>query len=158
MEILSVLLVAGFALVVLECFLPGMIAGIAGAVCLIAAVGYAYATMGVAAGSWTLIGVLVGSLAVVLAWMKWFPRFGMGKRMVLDSEISGSTPDPSLPSLAGMEGEAVTPLRPAGVARIGGVRRDVVTEGSLIDAGTRVTVVQVEGMRVVVRASERMTQ
>jgi len=48
-------------------------------------------------------------------------------------------------------GTALSALRPAGTAVINGKRVDVVTEGQMIDPGTPVRVVAVEGMRVVVR-------
>jgi membrane-bound serine protease (ClpP class) len=42
-------------------------------------------------------------------------------------------------------------LRPSGNAAIGDRRVDVVTEGTMIDKGTPIRVVAVEGSRVVVR-------
>ena len=56
-----------------------------------------------------------------------------------------------LSGLKGHSGTAVTALRPAGIARIGTQRVDVISEGSYIDAGTPIEVVLVEGPRVVVR-------
>jgi membrane-bound serine protease (ClpP class) len=50
-------------------------------------------------------------------------------------------------------GVAKTALRPSGTAVIDGERVDVVTEGNLIEPGTPVRVVAVEGLRVVVRTS-----
>jgi membrane-bound serine protease (ClpP class) len=47
----------------------------------------------------------------------------------------------------------VTELRPAGVVAIDGRRIDVVTGGELVPRGTPVTVVKVEGNRIVVRAT-----
>jgi membrane-bound serine protease (ClpP class) len=44
-------------------------------------------------------------------------------------------------------------LRPSGLALIDGKRIDVVTEGPMIERGTPVKVVAVEGMRVVVRSA-----
>ena len=51
--------------------------------------------------------------------------------------------------LVGRRGEAVTPLRPSGIALIDGRRVDVVAEGEFIERGRRVEVVKVEGNRVV---------
>ncbi|MGB4213854.1 MAG: NfeD family protein [Dethiobacteria bacterium] len=48
----------------------------------------------------------------------------------------------------------MTPLRPAGSARIGERRIDVVSEGEFIAAGVPVKVVLVEGSRVVVQKSD----
>jgi membrane-bound serine protease (ClpP class) len=60
--------------------------------------------------------------------------------------------DAEKPELLQQTGTAFTQLRPAGTALINGRRVDVVTEGQLIERGTPVRVVAVEGMRVVVRA------
>jgi membrane-bound serine protease (ClpP class) len=47
----------------------------------------------------------------------------------------------------------VSPLRPAGKVQVGDLLLDVVSEGGWVDAGQAVQVVQVEGNRVVVRAT-----
>jgi membrane-bound serine protease (ClpP class) len=151
MDWLIALLVGGFLLVGLECFLPGMIAGIIGALCLVAAVVYAFAVFGVEAGAWTLLGVMAGSIVMMIVWSKYFPRIGMGRRVALNATSEGVTHEAGLEALLGKTGEAITQLRPAGTARVEGRRCDVVTEGGLIEAGTPVKVVAVEGSRVVVR-------
>ncbi len=53
--------------------------------------------------------------------------------------------------LVGARGEALTKLRPAGKARLGGRPVDVVSLGEYIDRGEEVRVVAVDGNRVVVR-------
>lgn len=55
----------------------------------------------------------------------------------------------------GMEGTAVTPLRPTGVALLNGNRTDVLTAGEPVDNGAQIRVVSVEGNRVVVAPVER---
>ena len=50
-----------------------------------------------------------------------------------------------------MEGEALTMLRPSGMAKFDGKKYSVVTSGELVEKGTVVRVVKVEGSRVVVR-------
>lgn len=50
----------------------------------------------------------------------------------------------------GKTGTAITPLRPAGTCDFDGVRLDVVTEGDFIDKGNEVTIMKVEGRRIVV--------
>jgi membrane-bound serine protease (ClpP class) len=54
----------------------------------------------------------------------------------------------------GRQGVALTFLRPAGTAAFGDDRLDVVSSGDLIPRGTPVTVVQVQGGRVVVEKAE----
>jgi membrane-bound serine protease (ClpP class) len=54
-------------------------------------------------------------------------------------------------ALLGHVGVAASDLRPAGMARIGDRRVDVLTEWEYLDAGTPVQVVAVEGTRIVVK-------
>jgi membrane-bound serine protease (ClpP class) len=54
-------------------------------------------------------------------------------------------------ALLGEVGVAASALRPAGVARIGDRRVDVLTEWEYLDAGTPIRVVAVEGARIVVK-------
>ena len=79
--------------------------------------------------------------------------------------VRAHDPNPSGPSLAGaprefatalalapgMKGAALTTLRPSGKARFADHVVDVVTEGEFIAAETPVTVIQTDGMRVVVK-------
>lgn len=54
-------------------------------------------------------------------------------------------------SLIGATGLTVTPLHPAGIAKINGSRFDVVTSGGYIEAGIEISVVEAAGNRIVVR-------
>ena len=79
----------------------------------------------------------------------------LGRRLVLSAEIparTGAEPasGQSLPAV-GESGAAITPLRPAGYARINGRRMDATAEGDLIDAGTPIEVVSVRDGQVRVR-------
>ncbi len=56
--------------------------------------------------------------------------------------------------LFGLDGIAVTDLRPAGTVKIREEPVDVVTEGAFLSQGTPVTVVEVQGGRVVVRRKD----
>ena len=77
------------------------------------------------------------------------PRIGRrGARLVLTTDVGGAHDT----GLTGAVGVALTDLRPAGAAEIGGRRIDVVSEAGYLDAGTEVEVVVDEGYRRVVRA------
>jgi membrane-bound serine protease (ClpP class) len=54
-------------------------------------------------------------------------------------------------SLVGLEGEALTPLRPSGTARIDGRRLDVSAVGDFLEEGAKLEVVSADGLRVAVR-------
>jgi membrane-bound serine protease (ClpP class) len=53
--------------------------------------------------------------------------------------------------LLGLEGVALTPLHPSGIARLNKKRQDVVTRGEMLDKGTPIKVIEVSGNRVVVK-------
>jgi membrane-bound serine protease (ClpP class) len=55
-----------------------------------------------------------------------------------------------------MQGTAVTVLRPSGKARFADHVVDVVTEGEFIASETRVTVIQTDGMRIVVKSAAQI--
>jgi membrane-bound serine protease (ClpP class) len=55
------------------------------------------------------------------------------------------------PDLVGREGVAQTLLRPSGMALLDGKRLDVVAESDMIERGSAIKVVAIDGTRVVVR-------
>jgi len=146
-----VLLVAGLVLIAAEVFLPGMIAGTIGVMCLVASVVLFFNEKGGLLGSLYLGGVVILSLVVVGVTMKYFPRTKFGSKMVLDAHSKDSDELIWLASLKGKRGTAHTMLRPAGTALIENRRVDVVTEGTMIPKGSTIEVLSVEGNRVVVR-------
>ncbi len=150
MELLVVLLVAGLALILLETILPGMVAGVIGTGCLAAGVVLAYLDFGPRVGNFVLFGVLGALLVAGLLWIRFFPHSRLGQTFVTRRTVGLLGVD--RPELLNRTGTALTNLRPAGTARIGDQRVDVVTEGDLIPRGTAVKVVAVEGFRIVVRA------
>jgi len=126
MELVVSLLVIGAILLILETVLPGAIAGVLGVCCLVA-------------------GVVIG----FVLWLRFFPESRLGRKFVSDDSVGDIRAE--RPELLHQTGEAFTQLRPSGTALINGRRVDVVTEGGLIERGTPIKVVAIEGMRVVVR-------
>ena len=78
------------------------------------------------------------------------PASRFGKALVLDAAIHADAGDEDAARLVGLDGKAVTALRPAGTVELAGRRVDVVSEGGFIEAGAPVRVVSAEGTRVVV--------
>lgn len=150
MDLIIILLVIGAVLMILETVLPGMVAGIVGFVCLIAGVILGYSRFEVRTGNLILLGVTVGLLGGFGLWVKFFPQSPLARRFVLKRVVGNI--DAEQPELLSQTGVAYTQLRPSGTALINGKRVDVVTEGSLIERGSPIRVVGIEGMRVVVRA------
>jgi membrane-bound serine protease (ClpP class) len=102
---------------------------------------------------------MLAATVVIMILARYLPRTSIYRRFAL------MTTNPPGPSLAGaprefatalalepgMEGAALTTLRPSGKARFANHVVDVVTEGEFIPAETPVTVIQTDGMRVVVK-------
>jgi len=149
MALIITLLVVGAVLLFLETLLPGMIAGILGFLCLVAAVILGYRDFGYQTGTLILAGVLVGLLLGTWSWLKFFPDSRLAQKFI--SQGTSGELGVAKPELLQGTGTALTQLRPSGVALINGERVDVVTEGGLIERGTAVKVVMVEGARIVVR-------
>lgn len=149
MSLIITLLILGAVLIFLETLLPGMIAGIIGFLCLMAAVIFSYRDYGYQTGSLVLAGVLVGLMIGAWCWLKFFPESRMAKKFISQNAVGDLGVDK--PELLNCTGEALTQLRPSGNATINGQRVDVVTEGGLIERGAKLKVVAVEGARIVVR-------
>jgi membrane-bound ClpP family serine protease len=149
MALIITLLILGAVLLFLETLLPGMIAGIVGFVCLFAAVILGYRDFGFQMGSLLLVGVLGGLALGFYCWLKFFPGSRIAGKFISRGAVGELGVD--RPELLNGTGVALTQLRPSGTASIDGKRVDVVTEGGLIERGTKVKVVAVEGTRIVVR-------
>ena len=161
------LFVMGVALVVTEIFvIPGLgVFGFAGAGLMIASLILAGITftfpqspeqigqMTVQVGSTLLaLGAAVGGAIMISQNLQHIPLLN---RIVqeTDTEMDGESTvgDPvSADEVLGLEGVAVTPLRPAGRIQVGEQLIDVVTQGSFIEPGESVRVVSAKGNRIVV--------
>lgn len=151
------LFVVGFIALFIELFVPaaGLIGG-AGIVCMIVGTVLGYRNYGTTVGTLFLTGTLIGTPAMIVIGLKVFPKTFVGKKLILSFSQQRETGFTSYTSeryegLEGEEGEALTMLRPSGMATVNGHKYSVVTSGELIEKGTRVRVVRVEGSRVVVR-------
>ncbi|MGR3220072.1 MAG: NfeD family protein [Candidatus Anammoxibacter sp.] len=144
---LIVLFIAGTGAVIAEMFIPGMIIGICGAICIITSIVMAYNA------DYNILGhALLGSgfLSIPILLIIWYKIFSK-TFAINESEKGFSSSDEKLKDLLSLEGVALTPLHPSGIAMINGKRIDVVTTGNMMAKDTKVKVVEVEGNRVVVR-------
>ena len=99
--------------------------------------------------------LLIALLARYLPRTSFYGRFALTTSNPLGPSLGHARRDFSSPAgiAAGMRGTALSILRPSGKARFADHIVDVITEGEFIAPDTPVTVVQADGMRVVVRAS-----
>ena len=150
MELVVTLLIVGAILLILETVLPGMVAGIVGGVCLLAGIVVGYVEFGARVGTGLLFATVVLVVAGFALWVRVFPESRYGRKLI-SRQVVGDIHNEQ-PELLHQSGTAFTQLRPSGTALINGRRVDVVTEGALVEKGTAIKVVAIEGMRVVVRA------
>ncbi|MFZ5806651.1 MAG: NfeD family protein [Verrucomicrobiota bacterium] len=152
MTFLITLYIAGIALIIAELFLPGMIAGIVGGICIIGATVMAFHEFGAMMGFYiTTAELFIGIVAVIL-WLRYFPQSRIGKFFSLKEAPPQSSAPKNFEQLLGASGKTVSPLHPTGIATLSDQRYDVVSEGTHIEAGVDIKVVKVEGIRIVVRA------
>ncbi|MCW5557819.1 MAG: hypothetical protein KIT22_08310 [Verrucomicrobiae bacterium] len=144
------LLVAGALLMLLEPVFPLFVAGGVGLACWAGAVALTYTRYGVLAGHWTL----AAALAIAIAGVWWYLRRLPGTRIARLVGSDRVTPPETAATahLLNRPGVALTPLRPGGMAEISGERVDVVTSGEPVERGQAITVVHIEGARILVRA------
>ena len=153
LEVYIGLVLAGLLMVGIEIYIPGGVVGLIGGCCLVAAIAVGFAVFDPPYGMVSAGGILMLSLVGLYVWATFVPRTGAGKRLTLardgsDFRLAHEDAD----QLSGQRGTAISALRPSGVARLQGRRRDVVTEdGIWIEAGAEIEVVSARGARIVVR-------
>ncbi|MBP1968708.1 membrane-bound serine protease (ClpP class) [Virgibacillus natechei] len=148
-----VLLVIGMVLIIAEFYVSGGIVGALGIGAVIGSLfmsGYDLGHMSISIGIAFLVAVI---LAVIL-----IRRIGMDKgvfrKVILKDQVTtdqGYVSSENRLELIGLEGIAVTPLRPSGSGVFEEERLDVISEGGFIDENMRIKIVKVEGVRIVVR-------
>jgi membrane-bound serine protease (ClpP class) len=101
-------------------------------------------------------GLLVSLFAAFIL-ARYLPNVPYANRLILQppdeatSDAGAPLPPAQSPALLGAIGVAVTTLRPAGKARFGDEFVDVAAEGTFVEPGARVQVIEIDGVRVVVK-------
>ncbi len=149
----------GVGLLMVEVFIPGFgLPGISGIILEVVAIVLTYLNHGgLAALGLTLVILAVVGITVSVALRSATKgRLSKSKLILNDTETSadGYVTTTDMDVFLGKEGDAVTVLRPAGMAEFDGVKLNVVSDGEYIPKGTRVRIARVEGARVVVRRAE----
>ncbi|WP_371809551.1 nodulation protein NfeD [Halobacillus sp. Marseille-Q1614] len=150
-----ILLIIGIGLIVTEFFVASGILGIIGIVAVVASLMLSSADMGQMALSLGIAMIATIAVSIILFRYIGFGNRGLFKRIILNDTTSterGYVSSVTRLELIGLEGTALTPLRPSGTALFDDERLDVVTEGNFVKANQRVKIVRTEGSRIVVRA------
>ncbi|MCF7849043.1 MAG: hypothetical protein K9M45_09350 [Kiritimatiellales bacterium] len=125
----------------MEIFIPGGILGIFGAVAWIAA---AIIGLGKFDPPWNVlsaVAILFTGVLTFVVWIRYFPKSSIGKSLSLAKNGSDFKAHISDETMAiGTVGEALSDLRPSGLARFDGRRVDVVADGEWIGAGAAIKI------------------
>jgi len=152
------LLVIGVILLAAEVLIiPGFgVAGVLGIAALLVAVVRIFqeSSLPVLGYSALFGGVLLGVLLWILPNSRLASVFRLSTRLTTPPAQSATALVGERSDLAAAVGVALSDLRPAGVARFGSERVDVVSEGDFVPAGSVLRVLRVEGNRITVRAAE----
>ncbi|MEQ7052481.1 NfeD family protein [Paenibacillus alvei] len=149
-----VLFIIGLILLALELFIPSFgILGILGSLSLIT--GVVRAANDTADALMSLGIAFAAALVVVIIVVRVFKHRGIWNKFILRDSLTtdeGYVSNINHTELLGKTGRALTTLRPSGTALIGDIKYDVVTDGGFISRDEEIEVVEVEGVRIVVRS------
>ena len=151
MTILAIvlLILLGLLLLLIEfAVIPGItIAGIGGAVLLIASVYIAFTGIGKIAGFVTLAIVLIASPVMIY----YFFTSRTGKKMILDSEIEGKIENFDPANLkVGDTGKTIGRLAPMGKIKVNGEVVEAQSTGSFIDHQTEIRIIKIKSNQIIV--------
>ena len=150
-----ILCIVGIALLIIELFLPGFgVSGIMGILCLASVIVIQFITATPTA-AYIVFAVLMAVLILMIVLFMRSMKKGILFRspIVLKEKIEAEAVTPSsvdIDSLIGKQGIAATPLRPSGIVIIDGKRYSVETQAVFVDKDATVTVVSIEGSRIIV--------
>ncbi len=145
------MLVIGFALVVVEIYLPGFGApGILGTLLLIG--GIVLCARGNVVLALILMGIILALLCVVLSVSIRSASKGrlQNSKLVLHEAETPSVSDQDLSYYVGKTGTACTILRPSGIGEFEGLKLNVLSQGDFIREGEKIAVIRVEGNQIIV--------
>ncbi len=146
-----ILQLAGAIVIIAEIILPsgGLLSILA-----IGLFGYSlyavFTTISPSAGLAFIIADAIVIPAIIIIGLKFLAKSPATLKTTLSKDDGVISQSPDLEKYIGMEGIALTDLRPAGTARIDGNRLDVVSRGEYIDKATEIIVHSVTGNQIIV--------
>ena len=154
------LLGLGALLMVLEAFVPsGGVLGLVAVVCAVAGIVFLF-KYDVMWGAIGALGTAVFGPMVFFGTLNMLPNTAIGRTMVGDSgeDIAIARAEATheqrskRDALMGVEGVALTDMRPSGVVELNGERHDAISQGGIVDIGQRIRVTNVSGLTIEIRA------
>jgi membrane-bound ClpP family serine protease len=155
-----ILLAFGLVCLVLEFFVPS--SGVLGVLCALSLIGSV--ALGFMSGSTTGAALLLGIMIVVPVGLfiavQYWPDTAIGRMILIprpshaDEVLPETLQYRGLRELIGKRGVAKSLMLPGGIVQIEGKNYDAISEGTVIEAGQPVVVVQISTQRLVVRADD----
>lgn len=148
MGLIITLILVGLVLIFAEVMLiPGV--GIVGVLGLLSMGGSCYYAF-VEFGNMTGIIVIAVNVLLIVFFTIWMLRAKTWKKLTLNTNIDAKAVVPEVTVEIGQEGRAVTRLAPMGAARFGNNVLEVTSYQGMIDSGTDIKVVAIDGTKVYV--------
>jgi membrane-bound serine protease (ClpP class) len=148
-----ILFVIGIGLLISEMFIPSFgILGILGIAALIFGITMGAYDTGNALTSLGIASLIALVIVIVFAYV--FRKRGIWNRFILSEQLTtdkGFVPQLPREKWIGLEGIALSILRPSGLADINGERLDVISSGEFIEKGKPIRVLSVDGTRILVK-------
>ena len=146
------MLIVGFVLVVVEMYIPGF--GVPGVLGVLLLGGGVWALDPTPFQALMIIVMIVLLLCIALSVCIHSAskgRLSKSKLVLHETATPQENSENPLTYYVGMQGKAITVLRPAGMALVNGVKLNVVSDGEFIDADDEIVVIGVDGNRICVR-------
>jgi len=144
----------GFIVLALEIFIPSGVVGTVGGAMIITGIVFGFLSH-VVLGIVLLVVAVIGVPLLIWKALQVLPGTPIGKHLVLkgpaDHEQVATLQEKELKTLMGKEGVAISRLHPVGIAEIEGRRHQVVSEGQMVEEGTRIRVMDVTSNRILLR-------
>lgn len=108
------------------------------------------------AGIFFLIVDLIMIPVLIILSLKFLARSPVTLRQTLSREQGVTSQSQDMDLFLGVEGTALTDLRPAGIAMLNDQRTDVVTRGEYLEKGSPIVVIKITGNQIVVKKQIQM--
>lgn len=153
-----ILFIAGIVLIVFEVFIPGFgVAGIVGALLLSGGLYWTLGDIQQTLRDLVLAILLAGMMLVVL--FKNGYSFKNFSHLVLKTNLSSekgfsASKQSDVQELEGLQGKALSPLRPSGKAAFNGgtLILDVLSEAGMVQSGEKIEIKKISGSKIIVRS------
>lgn len=140
------LLLVGFVLIGMEIFVPGGILGTFGSLAWLGAAVIGWRNFSAPWNMLSALALLLVGILTFFIWIRYFPKSHVGKTLSLQENsktYKAHMHDDKIP--VGTVGEALSTLRPSGIAKFDGQRVDVVADGEWIEAGQTIKISSTSG-------------